>query len=218
MPKAAQAQTRGQVLSILPRGPATVDEITAELDDTAVAVRVQLAALERDALVVRGGLQRRPTEPSLVYRLSAAGEQGSPRAGVPMPTHLLHVPSAQLPREEFDALMREVDRWVLTGRPRPNGGLRERVDAASALFDGLGGHTRVEEDAAGFLIRSCGCPLAATTARHPEACRAVESLVAEFVREPVANCCEREQRVRCFAVSPAGALVVPPADVPREVA
>ena len=68
---------------------------------------------------------------------------------------------------------------------------------ASSLLNELGGLTEVEEEDSLYLIRSHGCPLAAATADHPEACNALESLLSEFVGTQVKKCCDRYDRARC---------------------
>jgi len=40
-----------------------------------------------------------------------------------------------------------------------------------------------------YIIWSHGCPLAAGTAEHPEACNALESMPSEFVGAKVTKCC-----------------------------
>ena len=49
--------TRGQVLALLRRGPRTIDEMAAALGLTDNAIRAHVAALERDALVLRRGVR-----------------------------------------------------------------------------------------------------------------------------------------------------------------
>jgi predicted ArsR family transcriptional regulator len=99
--------------------------------------------------------------------------------------------------EEFDAVMRDVGREVMAGHAIPRGPLRDRVVAASSLLNELGGLTEVDEEDGRFVIRSHGCPLAAATVNHPEACNALESMLTEFVGTPVAKCCDRYARARC---------------------
>ena len=74
------------------------------------------------------------------------------------------------------------------------------------LLNELGGLTEVAEEGPGRLvIRSHGCPLAAATTDHPEACNALESMLSEFVGAPVAKCCDRSDREHCcFELSEAG--------------
>jgi predicted ArsR family transcriptional regulator len=190
-------ETRAAILTTLRRGPATVDELAAVLAVTPTAIRGQLVRLERVGDVARGMAKRGPTKPSHVYRLTRAAQLRMSRIYIPMLTQLLHVLSRRLSGPEFDAVMREVGRELLAGRARPSGSLGERVAAASTLFNEFGGLTTVEETADRFLIRSHGCPLAATTEQHPEACNAVESLFREFIGERVDHCCGRDDRFRC---------------------
>ena len=205
-----RAETREAIRTLLRRGPATVDDLARALRRTRTAIRAQLARLERDGDVVRGTVQRGPTKPSHAYRLTTAAELRTSRLYAPMLTQLLHVLSRRLGPAEFDALLRDVGRALLGGRPRPAGPLRERVDAASALFNEFGALTTVEESDGRLLIRSHGCPLAATTAQHPEACHAVESLFREFLDARVDHCCGRDAQLRCcFEVRP-GAGDLPP--------
>jgi predicted ArsR family transcriptional regulator len=105
----------------------------------------------------------------------------------------------------MDALLREAGRKLAgeLSSKRASGTLRSRVVAASDLLnEQLGAVTRVEQNG-GYVIRGEGCPLSALTGKHPAVCRAMESLVTEFVGASVHECCERAQRPRCcFEVSP----------------
>jgi predicted ArsR family transcriptional regulator len=189
--------TAGRIMGLLRRGPKTVDELAASLGLSGNAVRPQIATLERDGLVRQGELRRGASKPSRTYVLTPEAELLFSRAYVPVLTELLHVLNGRLDAGEFDGLMREVGRRLMADRPRPSGDLRRRAEAASALLEELGGVSEVEERAGGFLIRGYGCPLAAATQRHPEACNAVESLLSEFAGVPVAKCCDGEDRLRC---------------------
>lgn len=189
--------TRSRVIAALRRGPRTLDELVGELALTRTAVRLQLATLERDGDVARRGVRPGRTKPANVYELTNEGERTLSRAYVPVLTELLHVLSDRLTRTEFDAVMRAVGRGLLTGRARPRGDLRARVDAASALLDQFGGLTEVSEEGPELVIKSFGCPLAATAVDHPETCSAMESLVSEFVDARVAQRCDRSGRPRC---------------------
>ena len=122
--------TRSRVIAALRRGPRTLDELVGELALTRTAVRLQLATLERDGDVARRGVRPGRTKPANVYELTNEGERTLSRAYVPVLTELLHVLSDRLTRTEFDAVMRAVGRGLLTGRARPRGDLRARVEAA----------------------------------------------------------------------------------------
>jgi predicted ArsR family transcriptional regulator len=80
---------------------------------------------------------------------------------------------------------------------RPSGALKTRVSAVSDLLnEQRGAITHVEENGS-YVIRGNGCPLSALTGKHPAVCRAMESLVKEFVGVPVRECCDRAERPRC---------------------
>ncbi len=189
--------TAGRIMGLLRRGSMTVDELAAALDLSGNAVRPQLALLERDGLVQQVGQRRGPSRPARVYALSRDADLLYSRAYIPVLTELLHVLASRLSAGEFDALMREVGERLLAGRPRPTGDERQRAEAGSELLNSLGGLARVEVVGDTLMIRSDGCPLAAATRRHPEACNAVESLLSEFTGLHVAKCCDREERLRC---------------------
>lgn len=194
--------SRGRVVSALRRGARTLDQLAAELGLTRTAIRLHLATLERDGLVLRRGLRAGRTKPSHVYDLTAHAEQELSRAYVPVLTQLLHVLSQRLERAEFDAVMRAVGRELLANHPRPKGPILERTVAASDLLNQLGGVTDVEERDGMLVIQSHGCPLAAAAAHHAETCSAMESLVSEFVGARATQRCDRSGRPRCcFEIS-----------------
>ena len=176
----------------------TVDELAEELGVSGNAVRLHLARLEREGVVVRTELRRGVSRPAAVYGISAEAELLFSRAYVPVLTGLLHVLASDLPPAAFDRLLRRVGQELMAGRARPAGSLRARAEAASDLLNELGGVSKVEAQRGGrWLIRGYGCPLSAATRAHPEACSAVESLLSAFVAAPVSSCCDRGDRLRC---------------------
>jgi predicted ArsR family transcriptional regulator len=175
----------------------TVDELAVALDLTRTAVRAQLATLERDELVEQRGSRRGASKPARIYGVTTQAELLFSRAYVPILTQLLHVLARRLSPAEFDSIMHEVGRGAMAGRVVPRGPLRDRVTTASSLLNDLGGLTEVDEEDGLYVIRSHGCPLAAATADHPEACNALESLLSEFVGAKVTKCCDRYDRARC---------------------
>lgn len=175
----------------------TIDEIAGAVGLTRTAVRAQLATLEKDGAVEQREPRRGRRKPARTYGVTTETELLLSRAYIPILTQLLHVLSDRMPRREFDAIMREVGRGLMTGRTVPQGTLFERVLAASALLNELGGVTEVDDEGGSYFIRGHGCPISAATARYPEACNALESLLSEFVGQPVVTCCERYDRRRC---------------------
>jgi predicted ArsR family transcriptional regulator len=47
------------------------------------------------------------------------------------------------------------------------------------------------------LLRGAACPLATASARSPQVCRAVESLVSEVTGATARECCDRAETPRC---------------------
>jgi predicted ArsR family transcriptional regulator len=184
-------------MELLRRSPMTVDELATALGLTRTAVRAQLATLQHDGLVQQHGSRRGTSKPSRMYGVTTHAELLFSQAYIPILTQLLHVLASRMSPGEFDSVMREVGRGAMAGRSVPRGPLRDRVITASSLLNDLGGLTEVEEEDRLYIIRSHGCPLAAATAQHPEACNALESLLSEFVGARVTKCCDRYDRVRC---------------------
>jgi predicted ArsR family transcriptional regulator len=199
--------SRGRIVTLLQRGALTVDDIASKLELTASAVRAQITAMERDGVVRRVGRRPGTTRPSRVFELTPEVEQLLSRAYIPLLTHLVDVFANGLPPRQVEALLREAGKKLageLSAR-RPSGGLRSRVAAVSELLnEQLGAVTHVEENG-GYVIRGEGCPLSALTGKHPAVCRAMESLVKEFVGVSVHECCERAERPRCCFEIGAGA-------------
>lgn len=75
---------------------------------------------------------------------------------------------------------------------------RERIEAALALLNDLGGSAGLaKRKGRRFIEGRNGCPLAAITANHPQACLIVESLLSETISLPVERCCEYGERPHC---------------------
>jgi DeoR family transcriptional regulator, suf operon transcriptional repressor len=194
--------TRGRIAALLRAEPLTVDELAAKLKLTGNAVRAHVVALEADGLVHRAGQRTTASKPSVTYALTSHAETQYSGLYLPFLSRLLRVLDEKMSPREFDGVMRRAGRALLAGRAHPDGTPADRVHAASELLNSFGGMTRVERVNAYFVVRSAGCPFTEATAQHPEACNAVESLLAEFTGLPVEKCCERGERMRCcFEIS-----------------
>jgi DeoR family transcriptional regulator, suf operon transcriptional repressor len=196
---------RGRIVSLLQRGPLTVDDIASGLELSASGVRVQITAMERDGVVRRVGRRPGTTRPSRIYELTPEVEQLLSRAYVPLLVQLIDVLADGLPARQVDALLRQAGTKLageLLSR-RPSGTMRSRVMAARDLLNQqLGAVTQVDQNG-GYVIRGEGCPLSALTGKHPAVCRVMESLIKEVVGATVHECCERAQRPRCcFKIKP----------------
>jgi predicted ArsR family transcriptional regulator len=193
--------TRGRILLLLRRSAMTADELADELELTDNAIRAHLTGLERDGLVRPEGVRHegRVGKPATLYRLSPDAEPLFSSAYLPLLSATLSALAERLTGAELADFLREVGRR-LAGSPAPPGGaLADRVRAASARLNELGGLTTVEEAEPGarYFIRGSGCPLALAVAVRPEVCQAVAALVSELAGTEVRSCCAQAGRPSC---------------------
>src|SRR5688572_18990003 len=104
--------TRGQILVLLRRSAATVEDLARSLGLTDNAIRSHLATLERDGLVRQAGVRRTPGagKPATVYVIHPDAEPLFSRAYAPVLSALLDELADQLPVASSEALMRSVGR------------------------------------------------------------------------------------------------------------
>jgi predicted ArsR family transcriptional regulator len=195
--------TRGRVLQQLRTGDQTVNDLAAALHLTDNAVRAHLISLERDGLLRQTGTRQGFRKPHATYGLTSQTEQIFPKAYGPLLDLVLGVFEQKLSPRALDSAMREVGRRLAANyAERVRGKSRkQRIAAALAVLDELGGSASLEVEDGSHLIRGNGCPLAAATAEHASACLIAESLLSELIGAPVKQCCQRNGAPACrFAV------------------
>lgn len=191
--------TRGRILELLRTEKRTVNELAAKLHLTDNAVRAHLLSLERDGLIRQAGMQPGVRRPHVTYALTPATEQIFPKAYGPLLDMVITVISRKVTGRALRAAMREVGR-ELAARHRPQaaaGTLEQRIDTALRILKDLGGAARFEKSDGQHFIRGQGCPLAAVTRHHPEACLIAESLLAAITGAPVKERCFRGETPSC---------------------
>ena len=168
-----------------------MNDLAAALDLTDNAVRAHLSSLERDGLVQQAGTQPGHRKPHVTYALTAESEQIFPKAYGPLLDLLLSVISRKLSPKEMQTAMREVGRMVAANhllevedKPR-----EQRIEAALQILKDLGGSATLRESEGKHFIRGNGCPLAAATGHHPEACLIAETLLSLIIGTPVKEHC-----------------------------
>ncbi|HEV3410467.1 MAG TPA: ArsR family transcriptional regulator [Chthoniobacterales bacterium] len=194
------SSTRGKILALLRNEDGTVSELAASLNLTENAVRAHLLSLERDGLVQQRGTRPGTRRPHAAYGLTAEVEHIFPKAYAPLLNQLLTIISKRMSSRAVAETMREV------GHAMAKDQLRQlkvrtraaRIDAALKLFNDLGGSAVFEKSEGKQLIHGRnGCPLAAVTASHPEACLIIESLLSDILGVPVKKCCADEETPHC---------------------
>ena len=190
--------TRGQIVTLLRSAPCTVEELAGKLKLTDNAVRAHLATLERDGLVRQSGMRRGPRKPHFTYVLTEEADKLFPKAYDTLLNQLLAVLKMRLEPAEIEDVLREVGRALAAdAAPADSASLESRVQTALKVLEAIGGAAEVERHGDKMVIVSGGCPLAAAVSVHPEVCRLAETLVAEIVKVPVEEKCDRTGRPKC---------------------
>src|SRR6266481_8869382 len=191
--------TRGKILNLLRARECTVNELADELHLTDNAVRAHLASLERDSLVAQSGFRPGIRKPHTTYALGPEAEQIFPKAYGRLVSLLMSIFSRQVKPRNLRAGMRLAGRRVaqehlggLQGKTR-----QQRIDAALGILKELGGAASFREEDGKHFIYGNGCPIAAATANHPEACLLAESLLTEIIGSPVKEHCVRGPTPSC---------------------
>jgi len=191
--------TRGKILDLLRTRECTVNELADELHLTDNAVRAHLASLERDRLVAQSGFRPGIRKPHTTYALGPEAEQIFPQAYGRLVSLLMSIFSRQVKPRNLRAGMRVAGRKVaqehlggLQGKTR-----QQRIDAALGILKDLGGAASFREEDGKHFIYGNGCPIAAATANHPEACLLAESLLTEIIGSPVKEHCIRGAAPSC---------------------
>lgn len=191
--------TRGRILDLLRAKEQTVNDLAAALGLTDNAVRAHLLSLERDGLARQAGTQPGFRKPHATYALTPEAEQIFPKAYGPLLDLFLTVISKKLDPKELRAAMREVGKRVASNHLAEVQGKtrKQRIEAALRILKELGGAASFEESEGKHWIRGNGCPLAAATGRHPEACQIAESLLTELIGVPVKEHCAHSPTPSC---------------------
>lgn len=196
--------TRGRIVTLLRGAPRTVEELAENLELTDNAVRGHLATLERDGLVQQSGVRRGHRKPHFTYALTPEAERLFPKAYDALLNQLISVLKGRLDPEGLEEVLREVGRCVADdAASEQRDALDDRVQTALKALAAIGGAAEVEKHEDRIFIRSGCCPLAAAVSVHPEVCRLAETLVAEIVKMPVEEHCDRARNPQCrFEIKP----------------
>lgn len=189
--------TKGRILALLRRGSRTIDELASALGVTDNAIRLHVAALERDGVVQQRGVRPTGGKPAYAYEVAPEAERLFTKAYIPVLTQLVGVLEERLSPSELQALLREVGRRIAAARGTSPGTVRAKAEVAATVLTELGGIVDVEEQDGRITLRGFSCPLADAVRAHPATCQAVESLVAELTGGAVQERCDRAGRPRC---------------------
>lgn len=189
--------TRGQLLTLLCRGPGTVGELAGTLGLTNNGVRGHLSAMEADGLVRQAGVRRGAGKPAHVFQLTPAGHSLLSWAYRPVLHCLLDVLADRPEGRRLEDVLRQAGRRLAAGRPPATGNLRARAEAGLAVLGELGSVAEVEEEDGALVIHGRCCPMAEIVPAHPQACKIIEAMLAEVLQVPVREHCRKDEPPSC---------------------
>ena len=189
--------TRARLL-VLVRGAArSINELADALGITDNAVRTHVTALERDGLVQHAGTARSTGgKPARLYELTPEAEELFPKAYSLVLAELVRTLKDDLGADEALNMLRRVGERLATGAVAHGDG-DDRVTAAVAVLESIGGAVTVSSTDTGWLLSADGCPLSGVVAAEADACKVAEALVQSVTGLPVTETCDRSARPRC---------------------
>ncbi len=191
---------RVTVLDCIRRGLETVNALAEALGITDNAVRLQLAALERDGLLRRRGVRRsgKAGQPAAEYELTELGESALSHAYQPVLTRLVAALGDRVDARALRALFADTGRRLSRDAgPAAVGSLASRAQACAALLESLGGSASIEGTRTRQVVIGAACPLAAAVRAEPMSCAIVESLLAEHAGVKAQQRCQHGDQPRC---------------------
>lgn len=192
----------GRVLAQLRHGPTTVEQLAKALLLTDNAVRNQLRKLEDLGFVTRTGTRPGTSKPSALYGITLEGQVQFSTLYLPVLMQFVRVAERKCEGRQLESFMIDTGAALASNYPKPNGTVKNRVQAAARLLSSFGGMSEVRSRNGDITIRSAACPLAALTSENPAACKVLEGFLTSYIGSPVAVCCDVGEEPRCcFQVS-----------------
>jgi len=191
---------RVAVLDSVRRGRHTVNALADALGITDNAVRLQLAALERDGLLRRRGVRRsgKAGQPAAEYELTELGEGALSRAYQPVLTRLVAALGDRVDARTLRAVFADAGRRLSRdANSAASGSLSQRAQACAELIESLGGSASIEGTRTRQVVVGAACPLAAAVRAEPMSCAIVESLLAEHAGVKAQQRCHHGDQPRC---------------------
>ncbi len=191
------AGTRDGIVRLLLKNHDTIESLAGKLGVTKNAVRAQIALLQREGIVDVQGEVKGTRRPAAVYGIRPGADIHFSKAYPVILSHLTHVLSQKLSQTEFKTVMRELGQRLARAVPRPSGDPRERIQDALKFLKVLGSAAEITEENGTVVISSYGCPIAEAVAADARSCIAMEALLKDLTRLPVAERCDHGAHPNC---------------------
>ena len=191
--------SRRKILGLLRERDWTVRDLATRLGLTNNAIRAQLAALEREGLLRRGGSQIGTRKPHIVFSLTENAAHAFPNAYGLVLRQLVGVLAAKLSPQSLLAYLRELGRQLAAEPKQEARDKSPRVRRRMALetLAALGGEASLRTHNGVEVIEGRSCPLAAVTGPYPLACVIAQTALAEIIGQPIRESCLHGAKPRC---------------------
>ncbi|MBN1456065.1 MAG: ArsR family transcriptional regulator [Methanomicrobia archaeon] len=197
-----QGDPRSDILQMLRRQEASVDELSAQLGISSTAVRQHLAILERDRLVARTPVHEKVGRPKLFYSLSAEGEEYFPKAYYQVLTGIIADILAREGPEDVRALMGRLGAQhaaKFKERVGRDGNVQELV----VVLNELGCCAELASENGNRILKEYNCLLYKVAMEFGDiVCAFNEKFIETLLDTPVAmrNCIARGDRYCSFVI------------------
>ena len=198
--QSGMSEGRSQVLELLRKGAASVNDLAAELEVTPNAVRAHLSTLGSEGLVEPHGQRRGSRRPEVLYRLTESGEEIFPKAYALLLEQTLDTLRGTLDDAAYARIIDRIGQELALRVSHRNGrrvGNRLTPEEAVDVLVSIGGQGKLEEVDGDTLFRGTSCPLSAVAPHQPDVCRIASALLSELTGTSVTDECERGDRARC---------------------
>ncbi len=186
--------TRERILTIMKeREAVTVDELSDELELTAVTVRHHLDILRGQGLVASPSIRRRraPGRPQYVYALTDDASEWFPKSYDRLSALLLTELQERLADEEIEDILRCIGRR-LAARVSLDGedSFEEHLHALVEYLDSEGylanwERQDDENEPSRYLLHICNCPYEFVAREHPSVCLVDTTMLEELLDIPL---------------------------------
>ncbi|MCP4536870.1 MAG: ArsR family transcriptional regulator [Chloroflexi bacterium] len=182
--------TRERILSILKeRGQATVDELSQELELTAVTVRHHIDILRSEGLVAAPQARRRkaPGRPKHIFMLTEKASALFPKRYTHLISQILGEVRAQFPPDQIDQMVQRIgERIANQADISGENDFQDRLIATVEFLDELGYMAQWEQsDDGNYSLCIANCPYEGVSKQEREVCAIDQAMLTHLLGVPL---------------------------------
>jgi predicted ArsR family transcriptional regulator len=189
---------RREIIDILKRsGPATVEELSQQLEITSVTVRHHLDVLRSEGLIGEPVVRHRSQSgrPQHVFALTPKAADFFPRNYHGLAQVVLSEMKATLDERQINVIFEGVAARLVAEAPRPSPDepLESRAQKAVEFLNEKGYVAHWEPRPEGILLHTCNCPYDGLAKANPELCSLDLQLMASLMGVQLQRVCHMAQ-------------------------